>query len=88
MEERLGAASGWLRSYRLLTQRLDAVSAHAGRGGQIQMFAELKKSSTVEQTVKVHLSGKTGAVYLCQRRTCFLSAAQNKSAFTHFSSGF
>lgn len=67
-----------MRSYRLLTRRLDAVAApcaHAGRGGQIQMFAELKKSSTLEHTVKVHLSGETGAVYLCQRRTCFLSAA-------------
>lgn len=80
-----------MRSYRLLTRRLDAIAApcaHAGRGGQIQMFAELKKSSTVEHTVNVHSSGRTGAAFLCQRRTCLLSAAQNKSAFARFSSGF
>lgn len=56
------------------------------RGEQIQMFPELKKSSTLEHTVKVHLSEKTGAVCLCQGHTCFISTAYNKSAFICFSS--
>lgn len=53
----------------------------------MQMFTELKKSSSLEHAVKVHLSEKTGAVCLCQGRTCFISTAYNKSAFICFSSG-